>query len=323
MERFTPLADRLGREGIYSLMDEVYVILIHKVNDFGGTVNELTGDGIVALFGAPIGLKDAPQRAIRSWLAIHGEVTRLSERMTREKGITPLRMRVGIHSGPVVVGTVGNDLRVDFKALGDTVNLASRMESLAETGTIWATEDTFKLTEGLFRFEALGEKEVKGKEKPVKVYRVLAPSSRRTRFDVSAERGLTPFVGREREPELLLDGFGRAKEGMGQVYSIVGEAGMGKSRFLYEFRKTVSNENMTFLEGKCLSYGKASPYLSAGGDSLGSAYLCRPKAVVPREPPFGIFEEIGSMPVERGKVMEWIQPSEMARLNEAHERIAH
>jgi tetratricopeptide (TPR) repeat protein len=241
-------------------MDEVYEILIHKVNDFGGTVNELTGDGIMALFGSPIALEDAPQRAIRSGLAIHSEITRFSERMTREKGITPLRMRVGIHSGPVVVGTVGNDLRVDFKAIGDTVNLASRMESLAEPGTIWVTEDTFKLTEGLFRFEALGEKEVKGKDKPVKVYRVIAPSSRRTRFDVSAERGLTPFVGRERELELLLDGFGRARDGMGQVYSIVGEAGVGKSRFLYEFRKAVSNENVTLLEGKCLSYGKATPY---------------------------------------------------------------
>ena len=150
MEGFTPLAERLGPEGIYSLMDQVYEILIHKVNDFGGTVNELTGDGIMAIFGAPIALEDAPQRAIRSGLAIHNEITRFSERMAREKGITPLRMRVGIHSGPVVVGTVGNDLRVEFKALGDTVNLASRMESLAEPGTIWVTEDTFKLTEGLY-----------------------------------------------------------------------------------------------------------------------------------------------------------------------------
>lgn len=146
MEGFTPLAERLGPEGVYSLMDQVYEILIHKVNDFGGAANELTGDGIMALFGAPIALEDAPQRAIRSGLAIHSEITRFSERMTRDKGITSLRMRVGIHSGPVVAGTVGNDLRVEFKALGDTVNLASRMESLAEPGTIWVTEDTFKLT---------------------------------------------------------------------------------------------------------------------------------------------------------------------------------
>ena len=122
------------------------------------------------------------------------------------------------------------------------------------------TEDTFKLTEGLFRFEALGEKQVKGKEIPVKVYRVIAPSTQRTRFDVSAERGLTPFVGRERGLELLLDGFERVKEGSGQAFSIMGEAGVGKSRLLYEFRKAVANEDVTFLEGKCLSYGRGIAY---------------------------------------------------------------
>jgi hypothetical protein len=104
----------------------------------------------------------------------------------------------------VVVGTLGNDLRVEFKAVGDTVNWASRMEGLADPGTTYVTEDTFKLTEGFFRFEALGEKKIKGKEEPVKVYQVIAPSTRRTKFDVSAERGLTPFVGRERELELLV-----------------------------------------------------------------------------------------------------------------------
>jgi predicted NACHT family NTPase len=104
------------------------------------------------------------------------------------------------------------------------------------------TEDTFKLTEGLFRFESLGARRVKGKEEPVRVYQVIAPSTRRTRFDVSTERGLTSFVGRERELELLLDAFERTKEGNGQAFSIIGEAGIGKSRFLYEFRKAVSNE---------------------------------------------------------------------------------
>jgi class 3 adenylate cyclase/tetratricopeptide (TPR) repeat protein len=260
MEGFTSLTEKLGSEATYSLIDRIYEILIHKVHDYEGTVNELTGDGIMALFGAPIALEDAPQRAIRSALAIHREITGFSNRIKQEKGIPTLKMRIGIHTGPVVVGTLGNDLRVEFKAVGDTVNLASRMEGLAEPGTTYVTEDTFKLTEGFFRFEALGEKQIKGKEEPVKVYRVIAPSTRRTRFDVSAERGLTPFIGRERELELLLDGFQRVKVGKGQAFSILSEAGVGKSRLLYEFRKAVANEDVTFLEGRCLSYSRSVAY---------------------------------------------------------------
>jgi len=261
MEGFTAFSERLGPEEAYSIMDQVYEILIHKVHDFEGTVNEMTGDGIVALFGAPIALEDAPQRAIRSAMAIHREMARFSDRLKQErKGIPPLKMRVGIHTGPVVVGTLGNDLRVEFKAVGDTVNLASRMQELAEPGTTYLTEETFRLTEGLFRFEALGKKEVKGRKERVNVYRAIAPSTRRTRFDVSAERGLTPFVGRERELELLLDGLERSKSGRGQAFSIVSEAGVGKSRLLYEFRKAVANEDVTFLEGRCLSYSRGVAY---------------------------------------------------------------
>jgi class 3 adenylate cyclase/tetratricopeptide (TPR) repeat protein len=260
MEGFSALTEKLGSEETYALMDQVYEILIHKVHDYEGIVNELTGDGIMALFGAPIALEDAPQRAIRSALAIHREITGFSDRIKQGKGIPPLKMRIGIHTGPVVVGTLGNDLRVEFKAVGDTVNLASRMEGLAEPGTTYVTEDTFKLTEGFFRFESLGRKAVKGKEEPVKVYQVIAASTRRTRFDVSAERGLTPFVGRERELELLLDGFERVKAGKGQAFSIVSEAGVGKSRLLYEFRKAIANEDVTFLEGRCLSYSRGVAY---------------------------------------------------------------
>jgi len=260
MKGFTPLSEKIGHEKIYSIMDEIFEILIHKVLDYGGTVNKMTGDGIMALFGAPIAVEDAPQRAIRSALAIQREMTRFSNRLKSESGIGPIRMRIGINTGPVVVGSLGNDLRVEFTAMGDTVNLASRMEGLAEPDTTYVTEETFKVTEGLFRFEALGERQVKGKEAPVKAYRVIATSTRRTRFDVSAEWGLTPFVGRERELDLLLDGFERAKAGRGQAFSIMGEAGVGKSRLLYEFRKAIANEDATFLEGRCLSYSRGVAY---------------------------------------------------------------
>jgi len=200
-EGFTVLSEKLGPEKVYSIMDEVFEMLIHKVNEFGGTVNKMTGDGVMALFGAPIALEDAPQRAIRSALSIQREISRFSDRTKEETG-APLRMRIGIHTGPVVVGTLGNDLRVEFTAVGDTVNLASRMEGLAEPGTVYVTNETFKLTEGLFRFEALGER---------------------------------PF-------------------------SIMGEAGVGKSRLLYEFRKAIENEDVTFIEGRCLSYSTNVAY---------------------------------------------------------------
>jgi class 3 adenylate cyclase/tetratricopeptide (TPR) repeat protein len=261
MVGFTTLSERIGPDGAYEIMDKIYEILIHKVHDYEGTVNEMTGDGVMALFGAPIAMEDASQRAIRSALGIHQEVAKFNDRMKEKKIEIPrLRMRIGIHTGPVVVGTLGNDLRVEFKAVGDTVNTASRMEGLAEPGAIYVSEETYKLSEGLFQFESLGEKKVKGKETPIKIFRVLGPSNQRTRFDVSTERGLTPFVGRERELELLIDGFERSRSGRGQALSITGEAGLGKSRLLYEFRKAIANEDVTFFEGKCLSYSRNVAY---------------------------------------------------------------
>ena len=261
LEGFTPLVERIGADEAFEVMDKVYELLIHAVRDYDGTINEMKGDGIIALFGAPIALEDASQRAIHSALAIHRQLAIFNDELKAEKKDIPaLKMRIGIHSGPVVVGTLGNDLRVEFKAVGDTVNLAARMEQLAEPGTTYITQDTFKLTEGLFRFEALGERPIKGKDQPVTVYQVITTSSRRTRFDVNAERGLTPLVGRERELEILLDGFETVKSGRGQAISIVAEAGVGKSRLLYEFRKSIENEDITLLEGKCLSYARNVAY---------------------------------------------------------------
>jgi len=253
---YSPIADKLGAEKTYQLMDEIYELLIHEVHRYEGTVNELTGDGILALFGAPITLEDAPLRAIRSALSIQREISRVAN----NKDI-PLQMRIGIHTGMVVVGTLGNDLRVDFKAVGETVNTAARLEQLAEPNSVLISDSTYRLIEGFFRFEALGERVVKGKSKPLSVYRVLGSGKSRSRFEARAERGVTQLVGREREIDILWDSFERVKRGKGQAISIVSEAGMGKSRLLYEFRKLLANEDVTFLEGCCVSYGQNIPYL--------------------------------------------------------------
>ena len=153
MEGFTPLVERLGAEAAYTVMGKIYEILIRQVHDYEGTINEMTGDGIMALFGAPIALEEAPQRALWAAHAIHREIAVFNQ---HQKDFGPIRMRIGIHSGPVVVGTLGNDLRVEFKAVGDTVNLASRMESLAEPGTTYVTEETFRLTKDLFLWLVVG-----------------------------------------------------------------------------------------------------------------------------------------------------------------------
>jgi len=261
MAGYTGLTERIGAERAYSLMEKVYEILIHEVYRYEGTVNELTGDGIMALFGAPVALEAAPQRAVRSALAIHREIARFTSGDPDELGdLQELRMRIGIHTGPVVVGTLGNDLRVEFKAVGDTVNLAARLEEMADPGGTLVSAETFKLTEGLFRFEPLGEKRIRGKEQAVRVFRVIDTGSSRSQFDVAAERGLTPFLGRERELELLLDSFDRARDGRGQAVSVVAEAGLGKSRLLYELRNSLAGEEVAFLEGRCLSYCRGLTY---------------------------------------------------------------
>ena len=255
---YTSLSEKLDPEETYQLMDGIYELLIHEVHRYQGTVNEMTGDGILALFGAPIALEDAPQRAVRSAISIQREIARKAAERRMN-----LKMRIGIHTGTVVVGTLGNDLRVEFKAVGDTVNLAARIEQLAEPGGILMTENTHRLVEGLFRCEALGKVDVRGKREPVLAYRVLGSGKSRSRFEARAEKGLTRFVGREREFEILWDCFERSKEGKGQALSIVAEAGLGKSRVLYEFRKSLANEGVTFLEGRCVSYGQNIPYLPA------------------------------------------------------------
>ncbi|MEJ2364325.1 MAG: AAA family ATPase [Deltaproteobacteria bacterium] len=194
---------------------------------------------------------------MRSALAVQREIARFSERMKREKESPAIRMRIGIHSGPVVVGTLGNDLRVDFKAVGDTVNLASRMEGLAEPGATYVSEETFKQTEDLFCFEALGKKEVKGKEKAIPVYKLLFGKEDVYRPRLGSERMIySEMVGRDKELDRLELQAMKAINGEGSIVNIIGEAGIGKSRLVAELKARDVMKHVTFLEGRAISMGR-------------------------------------------------------------------
>ncbi|HMK64981.1 MAG TPA: adenylate/guanylate cyclase domain-containing protein, partial [Thermodesulfobacteriota bacterium] len=260
LEGSTALTERLGDEKAFSLIDEIFNILTQQVHRYEGTIQEFRGDGIMALFGAPIAMENAAQRAVSASLAIHREVARFNNRFQEEIRGPSVRMRIGIHTGSVVLGSIGADLRLEFQVVGDTVNLAARIENLAEPGTTYVSEETFKLTDGFFGFEALGERRIKGKQSLFKVFRAMTASPLRTRFDVNAERGLTPFVGRRQELNLLFQGLEKVRRGKGKAFFISAEAGVGKSRLLYEFIRAVSNEKIIVLQGKCLSYGKKISY---------------------------------------------------------------
>jgi class 3 adenylate cyclase len=261
MEGFTPLTHKLGPEETFSLMDQIYEILFHRVNEYQGTVNDLRGDGVLALFGAPIALEDAPQRAIWSALAIHQEMICFNKNLRDNSKVPPILFRIGINTGPVVVGTVGNNLRVQFTAVGDTINMAARVEGLAEPGTTYVTEETFRLTKGLFQFQALGKKVVKGKEGPVSVYKILPGKQDINRPRLGSERMIySEMVGRDKELDKLELQVMKAINGQGSVVNIIGEAGIGKSRLVAELKKREIVQRVSFLEGRAISIGRNLSY---------------------------------------------------------------
>jgi class 3 adenylate cyclase/tetratricopeptide (TPR) repeat protein len=256
---FTSLSEKLDPEEVRDLIQPVINIMAEEVHAYEGTVAQFTGDGLMALFGAPLAHEDAPQRAIYSAVAMQRRLGEYGEKLSSKS--IDLQLRIGINTGLVIVGRIGDDLSMEYTALGDTVNLASRMESAAEPGTVQVAESTFRLTEGYFEFQDLGETSVKGKDIPVKAYRVLGPGPAKTRIDASLARGLTPFVGREWEIENLTRAFNQARTGQGQVVGVVGEPGMGKSRLILEFREALPSNEHTYLEGNCIHYGEAIAYL--------------------------------------------------------------
>ena len=256
----TSVFGRLDPEQVHDIMDGCFRILMDEVHRYEGTINQFTGDGVMALFGAPIAHEDHAQRACHASLAIQKAFVSYGEKLERDHGIE-FKMRIGLNTGLVVVGAIGDDLRMDYTAQGDTSNLAARMESSAEPGAVLVSQSTYRLSKDFFEFEARGPIQVKGKEEPQKAYVLISTGEVDSRIDASAAKGLTRFVGRKRELETAMEAFDKAAAGHGQVVGIVGEAGVGKSRLLYELRRALPKNGFNYLEGRCIHYGGSMPYL--------------------------------------------------------------
>ena len=252
---FTSLSERLDPEDVHRLMTRAFELMLAEVHRYEGTVNQFLGDGIMALFGAPIAHEDHAQRAIHAALGIRAALDGYQDEFQRKRGIT-FQVRQGLNTGLVVVGSIGSDLRMDYTAVGDTTNVAARLQQSADRRRILISESTHRLTEGYFYTRSLGELALKGKTEPLRAWEVISARQARTRLEVGAERGLTPYVGRERELTLLSECFAKAQAGHGQVVFIVGEPGIGKSRLLYEFRRRLGDE-ATWVEARCISFGRS------------------------------------------------------------------
>jgi class 3 adenylate cyclase len=255
----TELIKDLDPEAAQKLLDPAIHIMMDAVHRFEGTVNQVLGDGIMALFGAPIAHEDYALRACYAALAMQVAMRDYTEEVRRAHGLE-LRIRVGLNTGEVVVRTISNDLHMDYSAVGSTTHLAARMEQLATPGTTRLTGATLRLVEGLVRVNALGPIPVKGMTEPVETYELLAASTIRRRLQAAVARGLTRFVGRETEMDALTQALARATAGHGQVVAAVGEAGIGKSRLFYEFVHSHHTQGWSVLESASVSYGKATPY---------------------------------------------------------------
>jgi len=257
---YTAMSEKLDPEEVHQIMDGCFKILMDEVHKYEGTVDKFTGDGMIALFGAPVAHEDHAQRACYAALGIQKALEPYADKVKKESKVD-FKMRVGLNSGPVIVGAVGSDLRMDYTAVGDTVNLASRMQTLAQPGTVLVSKDVHKMTRDFFKFRHLGKLAVKGREEAVDAYELLEATQVATRIEAAVIRGLTRFVGRDKEMAVLKEAFDKAKAGSGQIVGLVGEAGVGKSRLLLELRRTLPEGDCTFLEGRCLHYGGSMPYL--------------------------------------------------------------
>jgi class 3 adenylate cyclase/tetratricopeptide (TPR) repeat protein len=254
------LAERTDPELWRSIMDRFFTILCDGVHRFEGTVDKFTGDGIMALFGAPLAHEDHAQRACWAALTLQRELAAYATEVRRTDGLS-FSVRMGINSGEVVVGQIGEDLRVEYTAVGHTVGLAQRMESLAEPGKAYLTDETAKLVAGYLDLDDLGEFDVKGVSEPVRVHALAGAGGAHSRLDISRARGFTTFVGRGDELATLEAALEQSQNGSGAVVGVVGEAGVGKSRLCHEFVERCRRQGIPVYEAQGQAHGREIPFL--------------------------------------------------------------
>lgn len=254
----TRLAQQAGAEAWHGILDRFFGILSAAVHRYEGTVNQYTGDGIMALFGAPLALEDHAQRACLAALEMQRELRRYADELRLSSGLN-LSLRIGLNSGEVIVGAIGDDLRMDYTAQGLTVNLAARLEQICEPGQVYLSRDSARLVEGYFALRDLGRMRVAGLDEPVEVYALEGPGRLQSRLDRSLARGSSPFIGREAELAQLGAALEKVRAGQGQIVSVVGEAGIGKSRLCYEFARLCGEAGFELHRASGLPYGNALP----------------------------------------------------------------
>ncbi|MBE9522835.1 MAG: AAA family ATPase, partial [Proteobacteria bacterium] len=256
---FTSISEKLDPEDVHQIMDGCFKILMDEIHQYEGTINQFTGDGVMALFGAPVAHEDHAQRACYAALSIQKAIAEFGPKVQKDYG-ADFKMRIGLNSGPVIVGSIGDDLRMDYTAIGDTTNLASRIENMARPGTSLVSSHSHKLTRDFFEFQALGKVQVKGKEEPQEIFELIKAGAVNTRIGASVAKGLTQFVGRKNSIATLMDSYNKARSGSGHVVGVVGDAGVGKSRLLLEFKKQLLQGEFALFGGQCLHFGSVMAY---------------------------------------------------------------
>ena len=256
----TALAGRLGPDAMHVLLNRFFELALGEIHRYEGTINQFLGDGFMALFGAPLAHEDHARRAVLAALGLSRALREQRPALGAPADVD-LAVRLGLNTGFVVVGRIGDNLRMDYTAVGDTTHLAARMQQLADPGTILVTEATARLVTGYVRLEVLEPVAVKGRPEPLTPYKVVALGRRRSPLDGLEERALSRFVGRTRDLATLHELLALVEAGQGQVVGLVGEPGVGKSRLLLEFRRSLADRRVTYLEGRCLSFGSSIPYL--------------------------------------------------------------